>query len=558
MLPMFRSTASTGDESRSRVSPSRWAPSPPSAFTAKPAHKRTSCKYPSLSLNAPPNPQHRKRKKRKPIKSVLRGPPTPALGVAMDRATLGGVTALLLLIVSAAAAASESSPALRESVATLPVAASGGQINSNSVLVALLDSHYTELAELVEKALLLPSLEAAVGRHNVTIFAPRNEALERDLDPEFKRFLLEPGNLRSLQTLLLYHVVPSRVASDSWPQSRRPTLAGDHVQLSSSSSAGAAVDRKVGLAAVVHPDAVVRPDGVIHGIERLLVPRSVQEDFNRRRSLAAISAVLPTGAPEVDPRTHRLKKPAPPVPAGAPPVLPIYDAMAPGPSLAPAPAPGPGSGKHWFDGESQVKDFIQTLLLYGGYNEFADILVNLTSLATEMGRLVSEGYVLTVLAPNDDAMARLTADQLSEPGAPEAIMYYHLIPEYQTEESMYNAVRRFGKVRYDTLRLPHKVMAREADGSVKFGAGEGSAYLFDPDIYTDGRISVQGMDAVLFPPDEEAPPASPLPPAAHKAEVAQVKAKAKLKAKLRRGKLLEIGCNLLGAFGQRSHFATCQ
>ncbi|XP_064952369.1 fasciclin-like arabinogalactan protein 17 [Musa acuminata AAA Group] len=476
----------------------------------------------------------------------------------MDRATLGGVTALLLLIVSAAAAASESSPALRESVATLPVAASGGQINSNSVLVALLDSHYTELAELVEKALLLPSLEAAVGRHNVTIFAPRNEALERDLDPEFKRFLLEPGNLRSLQTLLLYHVVPSRVASGSWPQSRRPTLAGDHVQLSSSSSAGAAVDRKVGLAAVVHPDAVVRPDGVIHGIERLLVPRSVQEDFNRRRSLAAISAVLPTGAPEVDPRTHRLKKPAPPVPAGAPPVLPIYDAMAPGPSLAPAPAPGPGSGKHWFDGESQVKDFIQTLLLYGGYNEFADILVNLTSLATEMGRLVSEGYVLTVLAPNDDAMARLTADQLSEPGAPEAIMYYHLIPEYQTEESMYNAVRRFGKVRYDTLRLPHKVMAREADGSVKFGAGEGSAYLFDPDIYTDGRISVQGIDAVLFPPDEEAPPASLLSPAAHKAEVAQVKAKAKLKAKLRRGKLLEIGCNLLGAFGQRSHFATCQ
>ena len=91
---------------------------------------------------------------------------------------------------------------------------------------------------------------------------------------------------------------------------------------------------RVGHAAVTRPDAVLRPDGVIHGIERLLVPRSVQEDFNRRRSLAAISAVLPTGAPEVDPRTHRLKKPAPPVPPGAPPVLPIWDAMAPGPSIA--------------------------------------------------------------------------------------------------------------------------------------------------------------------------------------------------------------------------------
>jgi hypothetical protein len=76
------------------------------------------------------------------------------------------------------------------------------------------------------------------------------------------------------------------------------------------------------------------PDGVIHEIERLLVPRFVQEDFNRRRSLWSKSAVLPEGAPEVDPKTHRLKKPAAPVPAGAPPILPIYDALAPGLSLA--------------------------------------------------------------------------------------------------------------------------------------------------------------------------------------------------------------------------------
>ncbi|KAL6893934.1 hypothetical protein ACP4OV_008032 [Aristida adscensionis] len=443
-----------------------------------------------------------------------------------------------LLLAGAAAAEGEGTTAPQEP--TLPAAGGGGGagggaagINSNSVLVALLDSHYTELAELVEKALLLQTLEDAVGKHNVTIFAPRNEALERDLDPEFKRFLLEPRNLRSLQALLLYHVLPARLPADSWPAAAHPTLSGEEVELAAAADAGAggAATMRVGHAAVTRPDAVLRPDGVIHGIERLLVPRSVQEDFNRRRSLAAISAVLPTGAPEVDPRTHRLKKPAP-VPAGAPPVLPIWDAMAPGPSIAPAPAPGPGSGKHHFDGHSQVKDFIQTLLLYGGYNELADILVNLTSLATEMGRLVSEGYVLTVLAPNDEAMARLTTDQLSEPGSPENILYYHMIPEYQTEESMYNAVRRFGKVRYDTLRLPHKVTAREADGSVKFGSGEGSAYLFDPDIYTDGRISVQGIDAVLLPPDDSkaAPAAAPdrKPPAvtSHK------------KSKLRRGQVV--------------------
>ncbi|KAL6196063.1 hypothetical protein ACLB2K_031679 [Fragaria x ananassa] len=424
---------------------------------------------------------------------------------------------------------------------------SAAQINSNSVLVALLDSHYSELAELVEKALLLQTLEDAVGRHNITIFAPRNDAVDRDLDPDFKRYLLEPGNLKSLQKLLLFHVIPTRVGSDEWPtrsaSARHLTLSQDHLHLSRFDSGDKAVD----LARVIHPDSVTRPDGVIHAIERLLIPRSVEDDFNRRRSLRSITAVKPEGAPEVDPRTNRVKKSAPPTKPGSSPVLPIYDALAPGPSLAPAPAPGPGGAHHHFNGHAQVQDFIQTLLHYGGYNEMADILVNLTSLATEMGRLVSEGYVVTVLAPNDEAMAKLTTDQLSEPGAPEQIMYYHLIPEYQTEESMYNAVRRFGKVSYETLRLPNKVVAQEADGSVKFGQGDGSAYLFDPDIYTDGRISVQGIDGILFPAEEVE--------SQSKTKTVQP---AKIVARPRRGKLMEVACRMLNAVGQNSRFTTCQ
>ncbi|KAJ4825768.1 Fasciclin-like arabinogalactan protein 17 [Turnera subulata] len=423
------------------------------------------------------------------------------------------LTILSIGLMSVALALNPSSSSSSSSSTSKPSSTTPQTINSNSVLVALLDSHYTELAELVEKALLLQTLEDAVGKHNITIFAPKNEALERQLDPEFKRFLLEPGNLKSLQTLLMFHIIPTRLPAAHWPRHQSPhathhTLCNDplHFHIRGSSTGNI---KLVDSAHVTRPDDITRPDGIIHGIERLLIPQSVQEDFNRRRNLRSISAVLPEGAPVVDPRTHRLKKAAAPVPAGAPPVLPIYDAMAPGPSLAPAPAPGPGGPHKHFDGESQVKDFIHTLLHYGGYNEMADILVNLTSLATEMGRLVSEGYVLTVLAPNDEAMAKLTTDQLSEPGAPEQIIYYHIIPEYQTEESMYNAVRRFGKVKYDTLRLPHKVVAQEADGSVKFGSGDGSTYLFDPDIYTDGRISVQGIDGVLFPEEEDTVPTTP-------------------------------------------------
>ena len=121
-----------------------------------------------------------------------------------------------------------------------------------------------------------------------------------------------------------------------------------------------------------------------------------------------------------------------------------------------------------------------------------------------MAVLRRRGARVPTRVPAMEAMAKLTTDQLSEPGAPEQIVYSHIIPEYQTEESMYNTVRRFGKVRYDTLRVPYKVEAQEADGSVKFGNGDGSAYLFDPDIYTDGRISVQGIDGVLFLKEVEA------------------------------------------------------
>ncbi|WCJ40134.1 FASCICLIN-like arabinogalactan protein 16 precursor [Euphorbia peplus] len=412
------------------------------------------------------------------------------------------------------------------------------QINSNSILVALLDSHYTDLAELLEKALLLQTIEQALSNHNITIFAPNNQAF----DPEFKRFLLQPANLNSLQDLILFHVIKTRVNSDGWPTLTQ-TLSNRNLNLTREKTGRIFV----GLAQITHPDSITRPDGVIHGIQRLLIPPAVENEFNRRRSLRSIAAVKPEGAPEVDRRstgspevdrrstgaparsTHRFKTPP----------------MAPGPVTAPAPAPGPGGHHPHFDGEAQVKDFIATLLQYGGYNEFADILVNLTSLATEIGRLVSEGYVLTVLAPNDEAMAKLSTEQLSDPGAPEQIMYYHLIPEYQTEESMYNAVRRFGKVSYDTLRVARKVVAREADGSVKFGSGDGAAYLFDPDIYTDGRISVQGIDGVLLTPEEK--------------KEDEVKATRVLpKSTTRRGKLLEVTCQMLRTVGQGSRFSTCE
>lgn len=44
-------------------------------------------------------------------------------------------------------------------------------------------------------------------------------------------------------------------------------------------------------AAVTLQDDVLRLDGAIHGTERLLVPRTVQEDFNRHRIASPRSSV---------------------------------------------------------------------------------------------------------------------------------------------------------------------------------------------------------------------------------------------------------------------------
>ncbi|KAI9073350.1 hypothetical protein K1719_044691 [Acacia pycnantha] len=175
----------------------------------------------------------------------------------------------LLLLLFGFPLALSAMPNPRSSVSS---SVSSGQINSNSVLVALLDSHYTELGELVEKAMLLQTLEDTVGSHNITIFAPRNEALERDLDPEFKRFLLEPGNLKSLQTLLMFHIIPTRIGSEQLLTrtglTRHDTLSNDHLHLENNGTTEWTVDR----AKIIQPDAVTRPDGVIHGIERLWCP----------------------------------------------------------------------------------------------------------------------------------------------------------------------------------------------------------------------------------------------------------------------------------------------
>ncbi|MDY7015766.1 MAG: fasciclin domain-containing protein [Cyanobacteriota bacterium] len=136
----------------------------------------------------------------------------------------------------------------------------------NLVEVAQGNPNYSTLVEAVQAAGLD---DALAGDGPFTVFAPSNAAFDA-LPDEALDFLLEPENRDLLADVLKYHVVPDRVPSDDLESGGLDTLNG-------------------GLAVRVDPDrvivndaSVVAPDvpasnGVIHGINRVLIPPAVRD-----------------------------------------------------------------------------------------------------------------------------------------------------------------------------------------------------------------------------------------------------------------------------------------
>ncbi|KAL2623502.1 hypothetical protein R1flu_003707 [Riccia fluitans] len=373
-----------------------------------------------------------------------------------------------------------------------------------SVLEALLESQYSEWMELVEQAVMLQPLEDLVASgKKLTIFAPQNH----QLSAEMKTFLLRPSNALALKLVVQHHVLLERVTSADWRAATFTTLGSDSIPLSAQDGVLYAGD-----VAVVSRDSIVRQDGVVHGVEELLLPNSVMQDFVTY-STSRMDTPLPTGAPGLENRRAQLlekqySRLEAKVPSFYSNVISSAPSHAPShaPALAPsiAPAPGPSAGLYLGIGEDEVTTFIQALLQFGGYTEFAGLLVDLTSLGQQISKLVNMGYRLTILAPDDKAWSNaLTDEQVSSQAALEEILHYHIITEYQTEESLYSTLRRTGKSHFATLRVPHKLVAREVDGLVVFGEGEQAASVYDLNIFGDGRLSVLGIDKVLVPSEKK-------------------------------------------------------
>ncbi|KAL2551909.1 Fasciclin-like arabinogalactan protein 17 [Forsythia ovata] len=136
----------------------------------------------------------------------------------------------------------------------------------------------------------------------ITIFVPRNEDLEWDVDPDFKHFLLELRNLKCLQNLLLFHIIPTRIESKHClVEVNKPTYYtnlcrdayDEKVRVIEENG-----EKPLGKVRIIKGDDIIRPNGIICDTERLLVPKYVQQDFNTRRSLRSISILLSDEAPE--------------------------------------------------------------------------------------------------------------------------------------------------------------------------------------------------------------------------------------------------------------------
>jgi uncharacterized surface protein with fasciclin (FAS1) repeats len=189
-------------------------------------------------------------------------------------ATLGVMAAIAGCETSTTTTTTTESPsAVTESPLTSPavsptVSPTTGATSTGGTLAEVLanDSSYSTLRQAVQAAGLESTLS---GTSPITVFAPNNEAFAALPQGTLDRLLL-PENKVQLQKILSYHVVPGRVTSADIQPGDVNTVEGQAVTIASSGGSVSVND-----ATVSQPD-ITASNGVIHGINKVLLPPDVQ------------------------------------------------------------------------------------------------------------------------------------------------------------------------------------------------------------------------------------------------------------------------------------------
>jgi len=154
-----------------------------------------------------------------------------------------------------------------------PEESQSSQMQGSQTIVSLASNNdnFSTLVQAVQAADLVDTLQQ---EGPFTVFAPTNQAFAM-LPDELVQFLLQPENKDLLVDVLTYHVVPGKVTSDQLEPGTVEALGGGI-------SVGISGNRViVNNASVIQPD-VEASNGVIHAVNRVLLPEGLTQTIQSR------------------------------------------------------------------------------------------------------------------------------------------------------------------------------------------------------------------------------------------------------------------------------------
>jgi uncharacterized surface protein with fasciclin (FAS1) repeats len=141
------------------------------------------------------------------------------------------------------------------------------------VQIAQADTNFTELVSLVLAADPAVATALSAATSGLTVFAPTNAAFRELYKTTPKATLLAPANRALLTSVLLYHVIPSRVFSTDLPNVTGPVAtANTGGTLTFDLAGGAKVIGKTSGASTITAANILATNGVIHVINKVLMP----------------------------------------------------------------------------------------------------------------------------------------------------------------------------------------------------------------------------------------------------------------------------------------------
>ncbi|MBK8555911.1 MAG: fasciclin domain-containing protein [Lewinellaceae bacterium] len=145
----------------------------------------------------------------------------------------------------------------------------------NIVENAVNSNDHTTLVAAVQAAGLVPTLQS---KGPVTVFAPVNDAFE-NLPAGTVETLLKPENKGTLTTVLTYHVVTGRYDFDALAKmikkgdNKLKTVSGGTLTVMMNGAHNIAVQDENGNVANINTYDVYQSNGVIHSIDKVLLPK---------------------------------------------------------------------------------------------------------------------------------------------------------------------------------------------------------------------------------------------------------------------------------------------